>query len=80
MWRFCEFIELLGEPALSKWKLKVGVSPSKKVDFICFREILLKMIKSAFYFTLKALFVLKFCPDLFEPAGKQLDQKAKITS
>ena len=38
---------------------KVGVSPSKKVVFICFNESHLKMIKNAFYFMLKALSVLK---------------------
>ena len=38
---------------------KVGLSPSKKFLFICFNESLLKMIKNAFCFILKALFVLK---------------------
>ena len=37
--------------------LKVGLSPSKKICVICFIESLLKMIKNAFYFILKALFV-----------------------
>ena len=40
------------------WKLKVGLSPSKKNCVICFIEPF-KIIKSAFYFILKALFVLK---------------------
>ena len=37
---------------------KVGLSPSKKNRFICFNEAPLKMTKSAFYFTLIAVFVL----------------------
>ena len=39
--------------------LKVGLSPSKKNCVICFTESPLKMMKNAFYFILKALFVLK---------------------
>ena len=41
--------------------LKIGISPSKKKRkcFICFNESLLKKIKNVFYFTLKALFILK---------------------
>ena len=35
--------------------VRVGLSPSKKFFFIC----LLKMIKNAFYFILKALSILK---------------------
>ena len=38
--------------------LKVGLSPSKKVAFIFFNKSSLKMMKNAFYFMLKALFVL----------------------
>ena len=38
---------------------KVGLSFSKKICFICFIESSLKMTKNAFYFILKALFVLK---------------------
>ena len=44
-----------------KWfqkKLKVGLSPSKK-KIICFNDSRSKMKKNAFYFILKALFVLK---------------------
>ena len=41
------------------WKFKVGFSTSKKYCFICFNEILLKMMKSIFYIILKALFILK---------------------
>ena len=46
--------------------IKVGLSPSKKNYFICFNESPLKMMKNAFYFILKAPFVLKylnFCLD-----------------
>ena len=39
--------------------LKVGFSPSKKFCVICLIESSLKMMKNAFYFILKALFVLK---------------------
>ena len=39
--------------------LTVGLSPSKKICFICFNENLLKLMKNVFYFILKALFVLK---------------------
>ena len=39
--------------------LKVGLSPSKKMCVICFIESPLKMMKNAFYFVSKALFVLK---------------------
>ena len=38
---------------------KVELSPSKKLCFICFNENPLKIMKNAFYFILKALFVLK---------------------
>ena len=38
---------------------KVGFSPSKKFCVICLIESPLKMMRNAFYFILKALFVLK---------------------
>ena len=38
---------------------KVGLSPSKKILFICFDESPLKMMKNSFYFTLEALFLHK---------------------
>ena len=38
---------------------KVGFSPSKKIVFIYFNENPLKVKKNAFYFMLKALFVLE---------------------
>ena len=46
--------------------VKVGLSPPQKNCIICLIEIPLKMMKNAFYFILKALFVLKifnFCHD-----------------
>ena len=39
--------------------VKVGLSPSKNIIFTSFKEIPLKMMKNAFYFILKVLFVLK---------------------
>ena len=38
---------------------KVGLSLYKKICVICFIESSVKMMKNAFYFILKALFVLK---------------------
>ena len=55
---------------------KVGLSPSKKICVICFIESPLKVMKNAFYFILKALFVLKifkFLSRLFGHVGKRLD-------
>ena len=40
-------------------QFKVGLSPSKKDFFICFNSSPSKLMKNAFYFILKALFVLK---------------------
>ena len=34
---------------------KIGLSPSPKIHIICVKESRLKMMKSAFYFILKAL-------------------------
>ena len=53
--------------------LKVGLSPSKNMCVICLIESPLKMIKNAFYFILKVLFVLKifkFLSRLFDHVGK----------
>ena len=53
--------------------IKVGLSPSKKNCVISLIESPLKMMKSAFYFTLKALFVLeifKLLSRLFGHVGK----------
>ena len=46
-------------------KLKVRLSPSRKNCFICFNEIPLKMMKSAFYFILKALSFSRYLSWLF---------------
>ena len=54
-------------------KFKVGVSPSKKKCAICLIESALEMMENAFYFILKALFVLKilkFLSRLFGHVGK----------
>ena len=48
--------------------LKVTLSRFRKVGFVCLDESNSKMKKNAFYFILKALFVLnifKFCPNFF---------------
>ena len=52
---------------------KVGLSPTKNICVICLIESPLKMMKNAFYFILKALFVLKifkFLSQLFGYVGK----------
>ena len=41
------------------YMLKVGLSSSKKICFICFNDSPSKMTKNVFYFILKAVFVLK---------------------
>ena len=53
--------------------IKVGLSPSKKICIIYLMESPFKMMKNAFYFILKALFVLKifkFLSRLFGHVGK----------
>ena len=45
--------------------LKVGLSNLKKNCVICFIETLLRMTKNAFYFILKALFVLEIFKFLY---------------
>ena len=47
------------EPDNKLSELKVGLSPSKKKIFICFNDNPSEMVKNAFDFILKALFVLK---------------------
>ena len=42
-----------------KTHFKAGISPSKKVGFICFNENPVQMMKNAFHFILKVLFILK---------------------
>ena len=57
------------------------LSPFKNVVFICFNEISLKVMKNAFHFILRALFVVKifnFCPDFLGHVGKRLDRKGKV--
>ena len=57
---------------------KVGFSLSKKVVFICFNERPFKVMKNAFYFMLKALFVLEIFTFLSSRLGyveKWLDEK-----
>ena len=57
----------------AKGNIKVGLSPSKKMCIICLIESPLKMMKNAFYFILKALFILKifeFLSRLFGHVGK----------
>ena len=61
--------------------LKVELSPSKEIFLICFDESPIKMRKTDFHFTFKAVFILKifkFCPDFFGHVGKRLDKKAKV--
>ena len=56
------------------FKVKVGFSSSKKNCVICLIESPLKIMKYAFYFISKALFVLyifKFLSRLFGHAGKK---------
>ena len=48
----CKYLE-------NERSFKVGVSPFKKICFICFDESLLKMVKNPFHLILKAFFVLK---------------------
>ena len=52
---------------------KVGLSPTKNICVICLIESPLILMKNAFYFILKALFVLnlfKFLSRLFGHVGK----------
>ena len=56
----------------------LGLSPSKNNCVICLIENLLEMMKNAFYFILKALFVLKvfkFLSRLFGHVGKKTQLK-----
>ena len=53
---------------------KVGLSPFKKVAFICFNENPLKMMKNAFSFHVKS----SFCPDVFDHVGKRLNRKTQV--
>ena len=58
---------------MTKIDIKVGLSPSQKICIICLSESPLKMMKNAFYFILKVLFILKifkFLSRLFGHVGK----------
>ena len=52
-------IPIVGSFVFKNNILKVGLSPSKEKFFICFNDGPSKVMKNAFYFILKALFVLK---------------------
>ena len=57
-WRL--FWTTICEAAKAGQKLiKIGLSPSKKICFICFNESPLKVMKNVFYFILQALLVLQ---------------------
>ena len=63
--------------------LKVGLSPSKKNCFIYLNESPLKMMKNAFYFILKALFILtifKFLSWLWSCRENGLIRKIRLIS
>ena len=53
----------------TKSSIKVGLPRSKKNLFICFNDSPTKMMKNAFYFILKALFVFKAFKFLSWPFG-----------
>ena len=64
-----------------EFEVKVGLSSSEKILVICFIESPLKMIKNAFYFILKAFFVLKifkFLSWLFGHAEKKAWLEDKV--
>ena len=61
--------------------LKFGLSPSKEICFICFNKSLLKLVKNAFHFILKALVIFKIFKFLSWLTGhveKRLDWKDKV--
>ena len=60
--------------------IKVGLSPSKKIYFVCFIESPLKIMKNAFYFILKAFFVLKTFELLLSLSSRKndFDQKDNV--
>ena len=75
--KFSDFIEVATvctKMTCKDWKkkVKIGISPSKKTYVICLIESPFKMMKNAFNFILKALFVLKIfkvLPRLFGHVG-----------
>ena len=80
---YVEFDQIIkgSEVMCYKKGIKVGLSPSKKICVIFFIESHLKIMNNAFYFILKALFVLKifkFFQDFLVLQEKRLDQKDKV--
>ena len=57
--RICCMSQKHVHQVLTSELVKVELSPSKKICFVCFNESPLKLMKNAFYSILKALFVLK---------------------
>ena len=60
---------------------EMGLSPSKTIDVICFIESPFKIMKNAFNFILKVLFVLKIFKFFYESLvmqEKELDLKDKV--
>ena len=75
---YVEFDQIIKGSELMCYKkgIKVGLSPSKKICVIFFIESPLKIMNNAFYFILKALFVLKifkFFQDFLVLQEKRLD-------
>ena len=62
--------------------IKVGLSSSKKVVFVCFNECSSKMMKNSSFISSKTPFsflkYLNFRPNFFDQVGKRLDKKAKV--
>ena len=63
-------------------RVNVRFPSSKKVDFICFNESLLKVMKKVFCFILKPFLFWRYwhlCPDLFGQVGKRIDKRKQIS-
>ena len=74
-----DLVELV--PVMEYFCMLVIIYLQNKMCFICFSESILKIKKIAFYFILKALFVLKIFRFLFWLFGhvvKRLDKKDKV--
>ena len=75
-------------PKNRRWNLtennpKLGLSPSKKVVFLCFNESPLKMMKNVFYFMLKHCLFLRyfnFCLDFLVMQKNSLIRKLELIS
>ena len=66
----------------SQTRVNVRFPSSKKVDFICFNESLLKVMKKVFCFILKPFLFWRYwhlCPDLFGQVGKRIDKWKQIS-